>query len=164
MIFKYYRRLDLLWTLQLSTHFFACVPNPCVMDWWSWNLIMIIIINLQTYHACLYSVGFASLLRTRGRSESPRSRVLHLRTSVNTSERRSAAVEARSVWRCCCCCPLPLLHRSLARSSVLLDTQPVKLTRATPGHVPVPFTERPDKHKTEFRHQRQRRCSWLSEL
>lgn len=100
--FKYYHRFDLLWTLQLSTQFLSCAPAPCVTDWWSWTLIMTIIINMQTYHSCLYWVDFASPQRTRGLPQNLRSRALHLRTSVKTSERRRVAAAARSFWRCCC--------------------------------------------------------------
>lgn len=121
IIFKYYNKSDLLWTLELSMQFLA-LPDPCVMDRWSW----ITIINLQTHHASNYSVDFASLLPNRGHSENPSSRVLHLRTSGKTSERRSSAeAAARSLWRCRCC-SLPLLHTSLARSSVRLDRNAVK--------------------------------------
>lgn len=142
--FKYYHGFDLLWTLLLSTQFSSCAPGPCVTDWWSWALIMIIIISMQTHHSCLYWVDFASPLRARGLSQSPRSRVLHLRTS---------AAAARSFWRCCCG-SLLLLQSSLARSSVRLDRNTAKLTRVTPNYEPVPFTERLEKHANEFRCQR----------
>lgn len=55
---KYYHRFDLLWTLQLSTQFLPCAPGPCVTDRWSWTLIMILIINMQTHHSCPYWVVF----------------------------------------------------------------------------------------------------------
>lgn len=131
------------------------------MDRWSWTLIIIIIINLQTHHASLY-LDFASLLRNRGHSENPRSRVLHLRTSGKTCERRSSTeAAARSFWRCCCC-SLPLLHTSLARSSVRLDRNAVKWTRPTSND--VPFTERPETHGRRLQEVRRKYALKLMQL
>lgn len=124
-----------------SINSYPALLDPCVTDQRSWNLkktktIIIVIINLYTHHGSLYSADFASVLRNRGHSENPSSRVLHLRTPGITSlSRSSTQAAARSFWRCCCCSP-PLLQTSHARSSLHLDWNALRWTRPTPNDVP----------------------------